>query len=193
MALMEDSRVSAPLHDEATASGQAKAGSGPSLVVVSSVDKRAIGQVVLLDLLPVEIGRHHSADLSLNDEHVSRRHATVRRRGDEYELVDQRSQNGSFVNGCRWPLYRLQDGDSVRVGGTTLRFFNSRPRTRDSLAEGIAHELNNAVASLSGNVDFLAAAYRGGTLTREEFDEVMIDCSQSLARITDFVRRASGR
>ncbi|PZR16557.1 MAG: hypothetical protein DI536_05160 [Archangium gephyra] len=81
--------------------------------------------------------------------------------GNEYELVDQRSQNGSFVNGCRWPLYRLQDGDSVRVGGTTLRFFNSRPRTRDSLAEGIAHELNNAVASLSGNVDFLAAAYRG--------------------------------
>lgn len=126
MALMEDSRVSAPLHDEATASGQAKAGSGPSLVVVSSVDKRAIGQVVLLDLLPVEIGRHHSADLSLNDEHVSRRHATVRRRGDEYELVDQRSQNGSFVNGCR--------GHSIGFK-TATAFASGAPRCASSIRD----------------------------------------------------------
>lgn len=177
--------------DEATASGQHKAGAGPSLVVVSSVDTRVVGHVIQLDLMPVEIGRHHGADLSLNDEHVSRRHATVRRVGDDYELVDLRSQNGSFVNGARWPLYRLQDGDSVRVGSTTLRFFNARPRTRDHFSESVAHELNNVLACLSGNFDFLSAAFRAGSLTGDEFDEVMSDCRHSVKRLGAFVRRSS--
>lgn len=183
--------MNAHRHDEGTASGQHKADSGPSLVVVASADESAVGRVVCLDLLSIEIGRHRGADLSLNDEHVSRRHATVRRRGDDYELVDQHSQNGCFVNGFRWPLYRLQDGDSVRVGATTMRFFSARRRTRNSQSEGVAHELNNVVASLSGNFDFLLTAYRSGSLSRDEFEEVMRDCSQSLKRITEFVARTA--
>lgn len=44
-------------------------------------------------------GRNPNVNLILNDQKVSRRHALIRRRGDQYTLTDLNSRNGTFLNG----------------------------------------------------------------------------------------------
>lgn len=174
--------------DEATLSGAGQVRLRPTFVVVASIDERAIGRVLRLDKASVIIGRDAAADFAINDERLSRRHASLTRDGNGFVMVDLKSLNGSYVNGRRWPSHRLQDGDSVRLGGTVFRFFDGQPRQRDDLVESMNHELNNATACVRGNLDYLAHVYRAGALVREEFEEILMDCTQSLERITAFVR-----
>jgi hypothetical protein len=58
---------------------------------------------------------------------VSRRHARIMRRGEQYLIEDLGSTNGTFINrgrrllpGDRQPL---RDGDEIIVGKTFLRFY----------------------------------------------------------------------
>jgi Protein of unknown function (DUF3662)/FHA domain len=71
---------------------------------------------------PVTIGRQAECDVVLDDSNVSRRHAEVRRQGEDYVLVDLGSTNGSKVNGTRIKQQALTDGDEITLGKTLLRF-----------------------------------------------------------------------
>ena len=71
---------------------------------------------------PVSIGRQAECDVVLDDSNVSRRHAEVRRQGEDYVLVDLGSTNGSKVNGTRVKQQALADGDEITLGKTLLRF-----------------------------------------------------------------------
>jgi phosphoserine phosphatase RsbU/P len=72
--------------------------------------------------LPIEpgdrtLGRGSSSDLCLDDPSVSRRHAMLRRTGDEIRLRDTDSSNGTWHNGARVADWvRLRPGDRVRFG-----------------------------------------------------------------------------
>jgi pSer/pThr/pTyr-binding forkhead associated (FHA) protein len=73
----------------------------------------------------VSVGRRPSSDLLLDwDDQVSRMHARFERVKDTWVLVDDGlSSNGTFVN--HEPLSgrrRLNDGDTVRFGATTVTF-----------------------------------------------------------------------
>lgn len=68
------------------------------------------------------IGRLAESDIVINDPNVSRRHAELHSVGDDYELVDLGSTNGSKVNGQRVGRQALSDGDQVTFGAITLRF-----------------------------------------------------------------------
>ena len=70
----------------------------------------------------VSIGRMADCDVVLTDESVSRRHAEVRRQGSDIVVVDLGSTNGTKVNGARVHERRLNDGDEITVGTTTMRF-----------------------------------------------------------------------
>jgi hypothetical protein len=79
------------------------------------------------------IGRDPSCDLALPwDDLVSRTHAVLERLGHAWTLADDGiSRNGTFLNGTRLSTrQRLDDGDTVRVGATTLTFRD--PRGTDS-------------------------------------------------------------
>lgn len=71
---------------------------------------------------PVTIGRQAECDVVLEDSNVSRRHAEVRRQGEEYVFVDLGSTNGSKVNGTRVKQQALSDGDEITLGKTVVRF-----------------------------------------------------------------------
>jgi pSer/pThr/pTyr-binding forkhead associated (FHA) protein len=93
------------------------------------------------------LGRRSSADLALNwDEEVSRLHAELLRKGDEWAIVDNGlSLNGSFVNGE--PVRgqrRLRDGDAIRVGSTVLIFRS--PSDQESQATAPSAELRTVVS-----------------------------------------------
>jgi len=70
------------------------------------------------------VGRAPPADLLLDwDDRVSRLHARFERVEDGWEVVDDGSRNGTFVNEERLSgRRRLSDGDTVRFGHTTVIF-----------------------------------------------------------------------
>ncbi|HEX9776394.1 MAG TPA: DUF3662 and FHA domain-containing protein [Actinomycetota bacterium] len=68
------------------------------------------------------IGRMDGCDVMLPDSGVSRRHAEIRREGDEWVVVDLGSTNGTEVNGKRVNRHRLAPGDRLVLGETTLEF-----------------------------------------------------------------------
>lgn len=72
------------------------------------------------------IGRDDDVDIVLDDSGVSRRHSEVRVTNDGPHLVatlsDLGSTNGTFLNGDRVHSERLQDGDRITVGRTSIIF-----------------------------------------------------------------------
>lgn len=68
------------------------------------------------------LGRGMSADLRLDDPTVSRRHALVVQRNDRMVLLDDRSMNGTWLNGERIQEAPLSDGDVIELGAVRLRF-----------------------------------------------------------------------
>ena len=100
-----------------------------------SVDLRGApaGRYLLIEdeddsrLLPLEagvlrIGRSLNADLRLEDQTVSRRHAIVVQRPGGHRVLDDRSANGILVNGVRVEQADLSDGDVIVVGRIALRY-----------------------------------------------------------------------
>lgn len=71
----------------------------------------------------ISIGRDPSNDLVLSDSMVSRRHAILEQRDDQYILRDNNSSNGTMVNGDRVDHEKpLRDGDLVAIGSSRLLF-----------------------------------------------------------------------
>lgn len=68
------------------------------------------------------IGRGVSADVHLDHPTVSRRHALVVRREDTLVLLDDRSMNGTWLNGERIGEAVLSDGDRIQLGAVELSF-----------------------------------------------------------------------
>ncbi|MDQ2885821.1 MAG: FHA domain-containing protein, partial [Chloroflexota bacterium] len=79
-----------------------------------------------LDKPEITIGRAPNSDILLSkDKLTSRRHATVRYENNTYLLRDERSANGTFVNGQQIeelvPV-ELNDGDHIGIGEHELIF-----------------------------------------------------------------------
>ncbi len=71
---------------------------------------------------PVEIGREVDGGLRPGSELVSRRHALLSKRADEWWLQDLGSANGTFINGARISRSMLQSGDLVHFADVAYRF-----------------------------------------------------------------------
>jgi pSer/pThr/pTyr-binding forkhead associated (FHA) protein len=70
----------------------------------------------------MHIGRGLSADLHLDEKSVSRRHAMLVDRPGAARVLDDRSSNGTFVNGRRVVQADLQSGDVIVLGRVVLRY-----------------------------------------------------------------------
>src|SRR5579862_4408107 len=70
----------------------------------------------------VVIGRGSDCEIRINDHSVSRRHARIQPGADGYYAVDLQSTNGTFVNDVPASMYKLKDGDYLRVGNCIHRF-----------------------------------------------------------------------
>jgi pSer/pThr/pTyr-binding forkhead associated (FHA) protein len=70
----------------------------------------------------MHIGRGLSADLHLDEKSVSRRHAMLVHRPTGPRLLDDRSSNGTFVNGRRIVQADLHNGDVLILGRVVLRY-----------------------------------------------------------------------
>ncbi len=72
----------------------------------------------------MHIGRGLAADLHIDDSSVSRRHAILVPRPSGPRILDDRSSNGTFVNGRRIQQADLRSGDVVMIGRVMLRYLD---------------------------------------------------------------------
>lgn len=72
------------------------------------------------------VGRGITADVHLDDHTVSARHAIVVLRAEKLRILDDRSTNGTFVNGRRVDECELHDGDVVVLGRVVLTYRDQR-------------------------------------------------------------------
>ncbi|HHU10638.1 MAG TPA: DUF3662 domain-containing protein [Intrasporangiaceae bacterium] len=76
------------------------------------------------------IGREDDSDIIFDDPGISRRHSEIRVTTDGPRLRatvrDLGSTNGTFVNGERVSSQRLEDGDRITIGRTTVTYHAGR-------------------------------------------------------------------
>lgn len=68
------------------------------------------------------IGRTSECDIPLPSNNVSRRHACVGFRNEEYHIKDLNSTNGVYVNGVRIEKCVLRNLDQIEIGDVKLVF-----------------------------------------------------------------------
>ncbi|MDP6112516.1 MAG: sigma 54-interacting transcriptional regulator [Planctomycetota bacterium] len=89
------------------------------------IDGPGVGNSFDLDIGEQVVGRELTADIPLNSLMVSRRHARVYQKDDQFFLQDLGSQNGTFVNGLPADLHSLAANDEIVIGEVVLNFSDS--------------------------------------------------------------------
>ena len=93
----------------------------PMFVITS--DGPLKGRVLVVDAEEQVLGRRSTSDLVLDDPHVSRAHAVIRKAGGAVLLEDLQSTGGTYVNGDQVQgSAALKHGDVVRFGSVEARF-----------------------------------------------------------------------
>ncbi len=94
--------------------------------LILRTDTGEVLQEYPLDKAETSIGRAPTSDILLSkDKLTSRRHATVTYENGEYVILDERSANGTFVNGQQLEEMTprtLHDGDHIGIGEHELVF-----------------------------------------------------------------------
>ena len=93
---------------------------GPALVIRAGGGR--VGESFAVDRERTTIGRRPDSAVFLDDVTVSRDHAMLIRRGEEWYLDDCGSLNGTYVNRNRIESQRLQEADEVQIGKYKLTF-----------------------------------------------------------------------
>ena len=68
------------------------------------------------------IGRSWAVEIVIEDQAVSRRHAILYATADSVRILDDRSANGTRVNGRFVSVAELADGDVIQVGRAVLPY-----------------------------------------------------------------------
>jgi pSer/pThr/pTyr-binding forkhead associated (FHA) protein len=116
---------------ESLTSGVEGLPAGSALLVVKRGPNA--GSRFLLDQSVTAAGRHPDSDIFLDDVTVSRRHAEFRLEGNEFQVVDVGSLNGTYVNREPVDSAVLVNGDEVQVGKFRLVFLTG-PKTGENEA-----------------------------------------------------------
>jgi phosphoserine phosphatase RsbU/P len=92
------------------------------------------------------IGRSPDQDLVLKEAFVSRRHALINRQNGAFELIDQNSSHGTFLNGQRVQRAQLKSGDTLQFGSLNAACFRFRLPDADTMSGARAAELLSALS-----------------------------------------------
>ncbi|WP_102142220.1 FHA domain-containing protein [Mycobacterium hubeiense] len=119
----------------------------------------------------IKIGRATDNDIVIPDVLASRHHATLIPTAGGTEIRDERSINGTFVNGTRVESALLRDGDTVTIGNVDLVFSGGtlvrRTETEAATRTG-GLDVHGVTWTIEGNktlLDNISISARPGTLT----------------------------
>jgi diguanylate cyclase (GGDEF)-like protein len=154
---------------------EAKA-SAPVLVVISG---RPLGKSFFITSNPMVLGRDLTADISIGETSISRRHTEFSIESGGIYCQDLGSTNGTFLNDQKLEgKQKLNDGDLIRCGSTILKFLKEGKienihygkmydlATQDDLTQA----LNKKAVLDVIKEEFLRTSARGGNLSLLMFD-----------------------
>ena len=128
--------AAAQVQDAATVQATMDKIEKPAYFIVRN-DKGDVLQEHALEKHETVIGRAPASDILLSkDKLTSRRHAIVRYENEAYVLTDERSANGTFVNGQQLEELTprvLKDGDHIGIGEHELVFRTSKGASVEDL------------------------------------------------------------
>jgi pSer/pThr/pTyr-binding forkhead associated (FHA) protein len=125
-ALVDDLPKTAALDVAPSADDARSAGALAALAPARYLLEDAGGAAFALADDVTHIGRGIAADVRLDDHTVSARHAIVVARPAAVRILDDRSTNGTLVNGRRVDEAELHDGDVVVLGRVVLTYRDLR-------------------------------------------------------------------
>ena len=124
----------------------------------------------------LSIGRLSECDLELNQPNISRKHAFIKRVGNRVFILDNRSGNGTYVNGKRTTRAELRAGDEVRIGANTMcvefKADEAKPSERPTRPDLISRFLVQDRTSAHRQLEF---AGENLTLGRGEKCQLILD------------------
>lgn len=80
------------------------------------------GKTHRLDREKVTVGADRGCEVTIDETHVSDRHASIRFQDGAFHVTDLDSTNGTFLNGERIHREGVADGDRLRFGGSEWIF-----------------------------------------------------------------------
>jgi hypothetical protein len=83
-------------------------------------------RLLQLEAAITHLGRSLTSDVRFEDRRVSRTHAIIARHGAHARVLDNRSANGTYLNGRRVIAARLEHGDVIRIGPLVMQFLTIR-------------------------------------------------------------------
>ena len=83
-----------------------------------------VGDKFLISKSKFTIGRNPKSDIFLDDITVSRKHAVIKKSGQDFKLKDLESLNGSYLNGEIAEDSLLKNGDKIQIGKYIFLFFH---------------------------------------------------------------------
>ena len=101
-----------------------------AMATLVQLKEGAIGIRLRIDKPQFRIGRATDNEISIDDELVSKNHAVIEAMENkqqgvfDYYVHDQQSTNGTYVNDKKIDLYKLSNGDVVRIGMSNFKFLD---------------------------------------------------------------------
>ena len=109
------------------------------MALIIQLTENGAGIKLSLEKQRTTIGRDASNDITLDDELASKEHAVIEvvasEDGVRFLIQDLNSTNHTFVNDVPVEIYKLQDGDSIRIGMSDFRFISQDPQSLDETAQ----------------------------------------------------------
>ena len=145
------------------------------------------------------IGRENASVL-LDDVEVSRSHAKIAWEDSGYVIHDLRSCNGTFVNDARVNSRRLEHGDRIRIGHSVVVFqrydplelevaHRQRMETLGRMTAGVAHDFNNVLSVVLGNLEYARILLAEGDKLEPEVAECFGDMRAAIERASALTPR----
>lgn len=130
--------VTREAYDAADAKRRASA---PGLVLLYASDFSSMPAAYPFRKDEVVVGRDAACDVVLRDEAVSRRHATFKRVGEAWHIVDHGTRNGTLVDGARVTSAIVRQRSRIRLGDVIATFVQAdaeayAPYALDGLVRG---------------------------------------------------------
>ncbi len=124
------------------------------------------------------IGRDVSADILINDDSISKKHAHIMSLPGGFMLKDLESKNGTFINNQRIEEAYLSDGDLITFGDMNFVFVCSKEKLDLAEAEVDLTEITMDVDDYSTQVA-TGTRFNTGTQTTGKSKSRLKDLSQS--------------
>lgn len=100
--------------------------SAPIFAWLVFLEGRQQYEVMRIDREQVYLGSSPDSGIFIDDDYVSKEHASIRYRDGKFFITDLDSRNGTFVNkfdpGAGIDRVELRDGDEIRMGQVIMKF-----------------------------------------------------------------------